>query len=189
MQDSAALGICESSTIQEGINIVNVRVKVDYLNRGKRLTFGVIACLASEFLSSMLAGDRPGKADLGTIVYWFLKMLGLSIKCNLKIYYLSLLIGFCSSRQNELPYSSTSSTGLLDCSQNSGERRTRTGSEAAMEPYSSSHQSTSHKLSEYQINLVYSQLKSESKVSDLPNLGYVCVLCPGKGGGPWLIAS
>lgn len=77
MQDSAALGICESSTIQRGFLNMNVRVKVDHLTRGPRLTFGVIACLGSDFLSSMLSGDGPEKADLGTTVYWVPRMLNL----------------------------------------------------------------------------------------------------------------
>lgn len=76
MQNSAALDICESSTIQRDFNM-NVRVKVDHLTRGPRLTFGVVACLGSGFLPSMLAGDEPGKADLGITVYWLLRMLNL----------------------------------------------------------------------------------------------------------------
>lgn len=56
---------------------MNVRVKFDHLAKGPRLTFGVIACLGSDFLSSMLSGDGPEKADLGTTVYWVPRMLNL----------------------------------------------------------------------------------------------------------------
>lgn len=60
----------------------------------------------------------------------------------------------------------------LDCSQNLGKRRTRTGSKAAVgvikEFPKNHHQSTSHNLSRLQIISVHSQLKSENRVLTYP---------------------